>query len=320
MEQPQSTTPDDSGILFDEKYYVTSFGLVFRWKLWAAIYQSVAAVGLCLLTVVVHFDTIAFPNFWMRFFRDGSPAERNWILLLILVWVVGLHVATSVLSVGEYQANVFFTSWIGFGTMALNYGVWRESAGLRSWAERINSYHRETTYNWIWTGICSCIFAGSATDMYYNSEYVELRFRGERLDLNREDWLLILSIIWTEVAVCILAVIFNETFRDSSWKCPCRLKRRDGVYRLVFGWRQFEGLIILAAMGAKFWAILEYTGFGGVINGLSNAYFGIWGSFFNSVFALGSWLRENKNLETIVHEPMAEEESAERAPPRRLNV
>lgn len=53
---------------------------------------------------------------------------------------------------------------------------------------------------------------------------------------------------------------------------------------------------------AKFWAILEFTGYGETINGLSNAYFGIWGSFFNSVFAFGTWLRENKELELFSRE------------------
>jgi hypothetical protein len=253
---------EQTGVVFNDKYYTTDSGLLFRWKLWAAIYQSAAAVGLCLLTLLVHFDTVAFPNLWVRVFRDGSTVEHNWILFLIFVGMTGLHVATSVLSVGEYQANVYFTAWISFGAMALNYGVWRESAGLRSWAEKVNSYHRETTYNWIWTGIFSCIFAGGATDMYYNSDLLELRYRGERLNLHRHDWIVILSVVWTEVALCILAVVFNETFRSFSWILPCRFRRRGISYRFVFGWRQLEVLVILVAIGAKFWAILHYTGFG----------------------------------------------------------
>ena len=39
-----------------------------------------------------------------------------------------------------------------------------------------------------------------------------------------------------------------------------------------------------------------------VIPGLSNAYFGLWGSFFNGVFCLGTWLRENKNTEYLVRD------------------
>lgn len=38
---------------------------------------------------------------------------------------------------------------------------------------------------------------------------------------------------------------------------------------------------MLAGMGAKFWVIVEFSGVAGVINGLSNAYFGLWGTFFS---------------------------------------
>jgi hypothetical protein len=292
-----------SAPLNEDKYYITaSGGLLFRWKLWASIYLSSGAVGLCLLTLVAHFDTIFFPKFWVAVFRDGSLAERNWILFLLLLWTAALHASTSILSVGEYQANVYFTTWIGFGATALTYGVWRESAGLVSLTEKaINQHRRETTYNWICTGVFSAIFAGSATFIYINREVVELRFRGEQLSLDVEDWTMILAIIWTEVGVCALVVAFNEIF-VTSWQFPCRVRRRKGVYRFVFGWRQLEGLIIFVSVGAKFYAILKYTGVNGVVNGLSNAYFAIWGSFFNSVFAFGTWLRENKNLEWVVRE------------------
>ena len=105
------------------------------------------------------------------------------------------------------------------------------------------------------------------------------------------------------------------------------------------------------------------TGVDGLINGLSNAYYGIWATFFSaclyivlcrlvmvmmigwkrcmrspaclptylsasygkrsfsvvlcivadSVFALGTWLRENKNIEYIVKEPRQQEEEEEEA-------
>jgi hypothetical protein len=42
----------------------------------------------------------------------------------------------------------------------------------------------------------------------------------------------------------------------------------------------------------------------------SNAYFGVWGSFFNSVFLFGTWLKENKNIDYFVRESN-DEESAE---------
>ena len=83
----------------------------------------------------------------------------------------------------QQVGNVYFTTWIAFGSIALNYGVWRESAGLPSVAEQVSVLRRETTYNWIWIGIFSAIFAGAATDMYRNRDDIELRFQGEVLIL-----------------------------------------------------------------------------------------------------------------------------------------
>jgi hypothetical protein len=282
-----------------DTYFFFAGGVVYRWKLWGAIYMSSAGVALSLLSVLVHFDTIAAPTLWVSLFRDGSLAERNWILFLVLFWAAAVHVCTSTLSVGESQANVYFTTWIAFASTALNYGVWRESAGLQSFASKLTS--RETTYNWIWISFFSFIFAGAATDMYYNRDQIVLRFRGQPLDLATKDWTIILSVVWSEVTLCLTAIVLNESFQ-TSWRLPCVVSRRDHKYRCVFGWRQLEGPVLLISTGCKFWVILEYAAVDGVIPGLSNAYFGVWGSFFNGVFALGTWLRENKNIEYIVRD------------------
>jgi hypothetical protein len=241
-----------------------------------------------------------------------------------------VHLCTSTLSVGESQANVYFATWIAFASTAMNYGVWRESAGRshvflqyhynnaqrhRDSALTLNTAssvpekpYRETTYNWLWIGFFSCIFAGAATDIYFNRRNIKLLLRGEPLDLKTQDWMIILSVVWSEVALCCMAVTLNSM---SGIKPPsCRLPRfvidmDENVherYRCVFGWRQWEGLVILFTTGLKFWVILKYAAVDGVIPGLSNAYFGVWGSFFNGVFCFGTWLRENKNIEYIVLE------------------
>lgn len=77
--------------------------------------MTVAGLGvvLNLLTILVHFGTL-FPRLWTYVFRDGSLVERNWILFLVVFWIGGLHVCTSSLSVGELQANVYFTTWYVF--------------------------------------------------------------------------------------------------------------------------------------------------------------------------------------------------------------
>jgi hypothetical protein len=40
---------------------------------------------------------------------------------------------------------------------------------------------------------------------------------------------------------------------------------------------------------------------------IDTAYFGIWGSFFNGTFLLGTWLRENKKIAFIVREEDGDE-------------
>jgi hypothetical protein len=273
--------------------------------MWGAIYASSAGVASSLGTVLVHFDTWCLPRLWNTWFRDGSRIEFAWILTLVLGWIAAVHICTSSLSVGENQANVFFTTWIAFISTSSNLGVWRESAGLEPFLFR-QQQERETTYNWIWTAIFSCIMAGAATDIYINRYNIELKYQDQTVQLVDKDWNIILSVVWSEVGMCILAIYLNEHC-SNAWKLPCRIRPRSNnhdnnnndrdTYRCVCGWRQIEGLVILVASGCKFYVILNYASVSGVISGLSNAYFGLWGSFFNGIFCLGTWIRENKNID-----------------------
>ena len=85
-----------------------------------------------ILIIVAHFDTIAFPDFWKVVFQDGSRYEQYICITSVLYWAAAIHINTSTLSVGEVQANVFFTTWIAFLSSVLNFGVWRVAAGKRS--------------------------------------------------------------------------------------------------------------------------------------------------------------------------------------------
>lgn len=254
--------PNDTIELEDlYKYYYYAGGVVYRWKLWGAIYISTAGVILSFLTVLVHFDTVVAPNLWILLFRDGSLAERNWILFLSLFWAAAVHVCTSTLSVGESQPNVYFTTWIAFSASAMNYGIWRESSGLPLITDKVTMLHegrRETTYHWMWTGIFSCIFAGAATNMYYNRSEINIRYQGDPISLRDKDWIIILGLMWGEVALCMTAIMLNEVFQNS-WHLPCIIKRSKNRYRCVFGWRQLEGFVIIVETAVKFWVILEYA-------------------------------------------------------------
>jgi hypothetical protein len=216
---------------------------------------------------------------------------------MMLFWAAALHVCTSSLSVGQVQGNVYFTTWIAFISSAVNYGVWRVSAGLPSLAERVSLHHRETSYNWLWTLLCVCVFAGAATDIYFNREEITVRYDGEEVELSTRDWTMILGFVWGFVGLSVVALVLNHYSSKS-----LEVNLWGGRNRFVFGWRQSEGFVIFTMLGVFFWIIYDHTGVDGVVNGLNNAYFGVWGSFFNTVFLFGTWLRENKNLEYIVHD------------------
>lgn len=266
---------------------------MYRWKLWGALIASASGLLLSFITVLMHFDSILAPTIWVRLFRHGSVFERNWIVLLILYWAGAVFVSTSTLSVGESQANVFFAAWFAFSSMALNFKVWRDSSDSPD-----SVFRRETSSNWFWVAIFSFVFAAAATDMFFNRKEVLLQYRGQTLDLVDNDWLIILIVVWAEVLVCLIAIAMNEFIAAATtYEVPfCKVI-------FVIGWRQLEALVIILATGTKFWVILEYAAaVDGVISGLSNSYFGVWGSFLNSIFCLGTWLRENKDIEYFIHE------------------
>jgi hypothetical protein len=253
-----------------------------------------------LFIVLAHFETVCCPQVWVRVFRDGSLSERNLILALIFYWFLGLHINTSALSVGENQPNVFFTSWIAFAATANNYMVWRESAGLSPLFFG-KKHKRETTDNWFWTAFFSTILAGSATDIYIYRNQLTITLNGQNVQVTQTDWYIVLSIVWSEVILCSLALLLNE-FQVEPYKLPCLCHRKGSTYRCVFGWRQIEGFIILIAMGGKYYVVLNYTGVDTVINGLTNAYVGAWGTFFASVFSFGTWLRESRNVTYFIND------------------
>jgi hypothetical protein len=215
---------------------------------------------------VAHFDTVCLPRLWYVIFRDGSKYEQNLLRLMLLFWSAALHVCTSSLSVGEVQGNVYFTTWIAFVASALNYGVWRVSAGLPSLAERVNLHHRETTFNWLWTLLCAVTFAGAVTDIYFNKEEITLKRKGKELDLSKRAWTVVLSVTWSFVGVCMIALLLNHYSTKS-----LDVKLCGGRHLFVLGWRQGEGFAILVMLGVFFWIIFEHTGVDGVINGRCNA-------------------------------------------------
>lgn len=268
-------------------------GPVYFWKLVGCAIAGACGAGISLLIVLAHVDTIIFPRLWYAIFRDGSKYEQNLLRLILIFWIVSLHVCTSALSVGQILGNVYFTCWIAFMAAVLNSGVWRESAGFPSIAEKISLHKRATTLNWLWSFFFFVTFALAATDIFYERSELTIVHKGEVLDLTSDDWYRILGFVWSFSVLCIVALIFNHGLEKG---CEIRVFKS----RLILGWRQTEGLVIFCMLGVFFWIIYEHTGVDGVLIGYPNAYFGAWGSFFNCIFLLGTWLRENKNIEYII--------------------
>lgn len=79
-------------------------------KMIASIAVASAGVFFSILILWMHLDTFCCPQVWRKVFCDGSLYERNLLVALIIFWIFGLYVCTSSFSVGEVQANVYFTA------------------------------------------------------------------------------------------------------------------------------------------------------------------------------------------------------------------
>jgi hypothetical protein len=231
------------GASLRDDLFITLAGPVFTWKLIGCFVVSGLGTAINVLIILTHFDTVCFPSLWLRIFRDGSRYEQIILYSMVLFWAGGLHINTSSLSVGESNANIFFTTWVSFFAAFLNGGVWRVSAGRMSIAEFVNHHHRKTTYNWLWMFMFACTCAGAMTGTYLNRDYVSLYFEGQSIRLTQQQWMIALSILWGLAAVCCVAIFLNHVLEKS---CEWRTYHNRLV---VIGWRQLEGLVALAIAG-----------------------------------------------------------------------
>ena len=300
-----ATETNTTGTIYDISLFWSPDGKghVRKWKLICSFIVSIFGTVVTAGIIMAHFDTIFLPSFWQRTFRDGSEYEQKLLISLVVFWMLALHVNTSSLSVGRYQANVFFTSWISFFSSILNFGQWRMSSNLPSIAEMVDSHHRETTYNWLWVLFCNLIFAGALCDIYFNRNHYEWPRASSGDGTIKHLWMTIMLTTSALVLVSFLAIVFNHFLRKS---CELRVpyfhsNTKKGTFVLL-GWRQAEGIFIVSIIATLFYIVFAFTGGNGTLNGLNNAYFGVWGAFINSIMLLGTWLRENKNIESINNE------------------
>lgn len=118
---------------FSSKLFFTSGGIVTQdYQVYGSIAVSAMLTAITMFVLFAHLDSFCCPNYFRHFFRDGSLSERNLILALIIISTISLQICTSRFSIGEAQINVFFSAWTNFVSCALNFEVWRNSAGRHS--------------------------------------------------------------------------------------------------------------------------------------------------------------------------------------------
>ena len=107
---------------------------------------------------------------------------------------------------------------------------------------------------------------------------------GNPITVLNSDWNRILAVTWAAVMASALVIVAKVKW--SNWHKVCSY---------------LEGLLIAAFIGVSAWACTTFTGVQGAIRGPSNAYFGLWGTFFSSLTVFGTWLRETGGAQKLRH-------------------
>lgn len=249
-----------------------------EWKLQCAFWGSATFVGLSLVIIAVHFDTLFLHKFWRVVFQDGSLGELSLCGLLLLGSLFLVYVVTSRDGLGGFlmtNSNAYFSSWLGFFACAHTLQTcWCKGGGGRGGRRRgpaeerqsleqwLRSTSRETNFYWVNLLFFSMITLLSVLDVFLTGPY----------DIQ---WIMVISSI-VVVGCCILALLMNMACIN------------------FVSWYKLEGLIIFALSGYWSWVVFTMTGVNGLVHGPSNAYFGVWGSFFFAISTFGSWLKEHR--------------------------
>ena len=61
---------------------------------------------------------------------------------------------------------------------------------------------------------------------------------------------------------------------------------------ITLDWKVFEGIIPAGILGLWGWMTIVFTGVSGAVNGPGNVYFGVWYTFFSTIFTFGTWVKE----------------------------
>ena len=264
------------------KYFYGMQGNVVQyWKARGAIAISGLMALITLLVVIAHFDSYFFPKKFRTFFADGSMKERNLLLVLICIAICALQINTSRYSVGEAQANVFFSTWTSFLACVFNYELWRTNAGRHlTFQNVLFDSNFPTKRFWMLLAIFSTI-----TLLAFFEHTIHNNFMGLTGDDQKLMNCTVISAgnrwMWMNVTACLLTwgFLFYRNRRSSD---ACNPKLTWALETAFAG----------AVVASKGVAISRFTG--GVYDKVpcpSNLYFGLWGTFVVAVWILSSLLQ-----------------------------
>jgi len=277
----------------EDDTFVPNFNVaVYRWKLIGTFVVSGFGVVTNLLIILVHFDKYILTNLWTRIFHSGSQGERNILIFMLISAAVSLYINTSVLSVGENQPNVYFTTWISFATTILTFNIWRESANLRTIDDMFQSHPRKSQKQWALLTFTTLVSALTCLDSYVNRYHFVAVINNLPQSVPQVAWNRVLSLSFGSLAACVIALIGNSISQESFEMKLC------GSYRLTLDWRQVEGALAAGTLGTFLYVIFVQTGASVISsqNSLGNGYFSSWFSFLISTNVFGTWIRENKHF------------------------
>lgn len=266
----------NQGIMY---FYEKSGNIVQRWKVYGAIAVSSLMALITLLVLLAHFDSYFFPRKFRRFFADGSKSERNLLFVLIFIAICALEINTSRFSVGEAQANVFFSAWTSFIASVFNYELWRKNAGRHLTFENVlfdKSFR--TKRFWMLLAIFSTITLVAFFEHTLHNNFMkdEEKILNCTIITAKNEWM------WMSLFSCLLVwglLFFRTRYKLSDVSNPKLVWILETTY---------SGALV--AMNVT--AIANFTG--GVSDKVpcpSNLYFGLWGAFVVSIWIFSSLLQ-----------------------------
>jgi hypothetical protein len=267
----------NGGRVYDPRSYDVA---VFKWKLIGAFVVAGFGVIAYLTIILAHFDRWLLPTFWTRFFRSGSHGERNMLVVLLITGAISLYINTSVLSVGEEEPNVYFTTWISVTVTVLTYSIWRDSANKPTIFDlltcTLTSHRKIPQEKWAMLAFTTLVACLSVVDLYANRDFVVTVQGGVPQEVPHNEWIKTLCVVTGALSACVVALIGNNRFTEPLEMTLC------GPYKLTLDWRQVEGTLAIGVLGTFLYVYFATSGVAWNRQTLGNAYFSSWLSFLLS--------------------------------------